>query len=75
MLRCDSHLLQLKKKVIEKQLEIITTYRGMHNYSQSTSSVTGTVFLKFEWTFFNLHVSFEHRQRDFRVPVEISLVY
>ena len=25
--------------------------------------------------FWNLHVSFEHCQRDFRVPVEISLVY
>ena len=28
------------------------------------------------WTeFWNLHASFEHRHRDFRVPVEISLVY
>ena len=42
-------------------------------YSQSASRVTGIFEI---WTEFgNLHVSFEHRRRDFRVPVEISLVY
>ena len=43
------------------------------SYSQFTSRVTGIFEI---WTaFWNLHVSFEHRQRGFKVPVEVSLVY
>ena len=43
------------------------------SYSQSTSCVTCSFEI---WTeFWNLHVRFEHRQQDFRVPVENSLVY
>ena len=42
-------------------------------YSQSTSRVTGLFEIWME--FWNLRVGFEYRQQDFRVPVEISLVY
>ena len=45
----------------------------IESYSQSTSRVTGIFEIWME--FWNLHVSFEHRQQDFRVPLEISLVY
>ena len=38
-----------------------------------TSRVTGIFEISTEFS--NLHVSFEDRQRDFRVPVEISLVF
>ena len=42
-------------------------------YSQSTSRVTAIFEI---WTeFWKLHVSFEHCQRDFRVPVKIPPVY
>ena len=52
-------------------LKVVVT--GKHkNYSQSTSRMTGIFEI---WTeFSNLQVSFEHRQQDFRVPIEISLV-
>ena len=41
--------------------------------SQSTSRMTSIFEILKE--FWNLHVSFKHRQRHSRVPVEISLVY
>ena len=42
-------------------------------YSQFTSCVISIFEI---WTeFWNLHDSFEHRQQDFRVPIEISLVH
>ena len=51
-----------------------TSYsRRDSSYCQFMSRVTGIFEI---WTaFWNLHVSFEHRQRGFKVPAEVSLFY
>ena len=46
---------------------------SINTYSQPMSCVTSIFEIWIE--FWNLHVSFEHRQRDFRVPIKISQVY
>ena len=50
-----------------------TSYSRRDSYGQFMPRVTGIFEI---WTvFWNLHVSFEHCQRGFKVPVEVSLFY
>ena len=49
-----------------------TNCKYCHNLSTSRVSSIIVIWTEF-WKY--MHVSFEHRQRDFRVPAEISLVY